>query len=158
MSKIGFSAHDHSYCVNDAMSAAEAYCAENKLKFTPVRRRVFEILLSEHRAMGAYEILEILAKEGHGSQPPVVYRALDFLGKQGFVHKIERLNAFIACGHMGTDHTPAFMICQTCNKVVEMENRPGIGMREAANEIGFQIEAMVVEAVGVCPTCTDTPR
>lgn len=150
-----FQAHDHSHCVSDAMDAATSYCEKHGLKFTPVRQRVFEILLSEHKAMGAYDILEILAKEGMGSQPPVVYRALDFLGTNGFVHKIEKLNAFVACEHPGTDHDPAFMICRSCTKVVEMEGTPSSEFSTAAKNMGFEVEAVVVEAEGLCPTCQD---
>ena len=151
-----FQAHDHSHCVSDAMNAALVHCEKNGLKFTPVRQRVFEILLSEHKAMGAYDILEILAKEGMGSQPPVVYRALDFLGTHGFVHKIEKLNAFVACEHPGSDHDPAFMICRSCSKVVEMEGSPNSEISTAAKSMGFEVEAIVVEAEGLCPTCQDT--
>jgi Fur family zinc uptake transcriptional regulator len=150
-----FQAHDHSHCVADAMAAAESHCEKNGLKFTPVRRRVFEILLSEHKAMGAYDILEVLAKEGLGSQPPVVYRALDFLGKHGFVHKIEKLNAFVACEHPGADHNPAFMICRSCTKVVEMEGPQSSEISNAAKSMGFEVEAVVVEAEGLCPRCQD---
>lgn len=151
-----FLSHDHSHCVSDAMNAALLHCEKNGLKFTPVRQRVFEILLSEHKAMGAYDILEILAKEGMGSQPPVVYRALDFLGTHGFVHKIEKLNAFVACEHPGSDHDPAFMICRSCTKVVEMEGSPNAEISTAAKSMGFEVEAIVVEAEGLCPTCQDT--
>ncbi|NQY61795.1 MAG: transcriptional repressor [Cognatishimia sp.] len=151
-----FQSHDHSHCVSDAMNAALLHCEKNSLKFTPVRQRVFEILLSEHKAMGAYDILEILAKEGMGSQPPVVYRALDFLGTHGFVHKIEKLNAFVACEHPGSDHDPAFMICRSCTKVVEMEGSPNSEISTAAKSMGFEVEAIVVEAEGLCPTCQDT--
>ena len=151
-----FQSHDHSHCVSDAMNAALVHCEKNGLKFTPVRQRVFEILLSEHKAMGAYDILEILAKEGLGSQPPVVYRALEFLGTHGFVHKIEKLNAFVACEHPGSDHDPAFMICRSCTKVVEMEGSPNSEISTAAKSMGFEVEAIVVEAEGLCPTCQDT--
>ena len=151
-----FQSHDHSHCVSDAMNAALVHCEKNGLKFTPVRQRVFEILLSEHKAMGAYDILEILAKEGLGSQPPVVYRALEFLGAHGFVHKIEKLNAFVACEHPGSDHDPAFMICRSCSKVVEMEGSPNSEISTAAKSMGFEVEAIVVEAEGLCPTCQDT--
>ena len=153
MTHPGFHAHDHSHCMSDAMSAAVSYCENNGLRFTPVRKRVFEILLNEHKSMGAYDILEILAEEGLGSQPPVVYRALEFLRTHGFIHKIERLNAFVACGQPGTGHTPAFMICRGCTTVVEMDSKPGIGLASAAEDMGFVIEAMVVEAEGLCPAC-----
>lgn len=155
MSNPGFQPHDHSVCVSDAMATVEDHCATNSLKLTPVRRRVLEILLHEHKAMGAYEILDILSSEGMGSQPPVVYRALDFLGSNGFVHKIERLNAFVACGSPGKSHHPAFMICRGCTMVVEMESRPGVGLQETASDMGFSIEEVVVEAEGLCPKCRD---
>ncbi|MDO6727179.1 MAG: transcriptional repressor [Cognatishimia sp.] len=149
----GFDHHDHSSCVGDALAAAEAHCAAEKLQFTPVRRRVLEILLGEHKAMGAYDILPTLADEGLGKQPPVIYRALDFLVANGFVHKIERLNAYIACAHPGMDHAPAFMICRSCSRVVETESRPAAGLNAAAKDIGFAIEATVIEAEGLCPNC-----
>ena len=52
-------------------------CHDKSLQFTPVRRRVLEILLAKHHAVGAYDILDELLDEGLGSQPPIAYRALD---------------------------------------------------------------------------------
>lgn len=158
MASQGFENHDHGQCMSEAMTAAETYCLENKLQFTPVRRRVLEILLAEHKAMGAYDILPQLAEEGLGSQPPVIYRALDFLVNNGFVHKIARMNAYVACNHPGKTHSPAFMICRSCTTVVETESRPAAGLNQAADTIGFEIEATVVEAEGLCPKCQATPE
>lgn len=153
---VGFRHHDHDECMVDAISAAESLCAVRKIQFTPVRRRVLELLLQEHRALGAYDILERLSKEGLGSQPPVAYRALDFLVKNGFVHKIERLNAFIACSHPGRTHAPAFMICRLCAAVAETQAAPAKGaLGAAARAAGFRIERTVVEAEGLCPACQD---
>jgi Fur family zinc uptake transcriptional regulator len=61
---LGFAQHDHSTCVSEAIAAAEARCAADSLRFTPVRRKVFEILLQEHRALGAYSILDRLREDG----------------------------------------------------------------------------------------------
>ena len=55
------------------------YCHKQKLQLTPARRKVLELLLQEHRALGAYDILDLLREAGFNSQPPVAYRALDFL-------------------------------------------------------------------------------
>ena len=93
------------------IKVAEQYCKENDLNFTPVRRKVLEILLQKNTAVGAYEILDLLREAGFKNQPPVAYRALDFLVQNGFAHKIEQLNSFIRCTHPGKDHSPAFMIC-----------------------------------------------
>lgn len=156
MTNTAFHAHDHNACIADALSAADAYCAANKLQFTPVRRRVLEILLEKHRALGAYDILSDLDAEGFGSQPPVVYRALDFLVSHGFVHKIEQLNAYTACTHPGADHVPAFLICRECGAVEEATAQPMQGaLGRAAREAGFTIERAVIEAQGMCPKCRE---
>jgi Fur family zinc uptake transcriptional regulator len=153
---VGFTRHDHASCVAGGLSAAEAHCSSDGLRFTPVRRKVLEILLQEHRALGAYVILDRLRDEGFGSQPPVAYRALDFLVANGLAHKIERLNAFIACAHPGETHAPAFMICRMCDSVAEAVSAPARGaLGEAARATGFRIERTVVEAEGVCPACVD---
>ncbi|MGJ8627425.1 MAG: Fur family transcriptional regulator [Sulfitobacter sp.] len=153
---VGFTRHDHATCVADGLSAAETCCTSGGLRLTPVRRKVLEILLQDHRALGAYAILDRLRDEGFGSQPPVAYRALDFLVANGLAHKIERLNAFIACAHPGEVHAPAFMICRLCDAVAEAQSSPIRGaLGDAARATGFQIERTVVEATGVCPTCAE---
>lgn len=151
---VGFEQHDHGTCVTDALAAAETRCETDGLRFTPVRRKVLAILLQEHRALGAYAILDKLREDGFGSQPPVAYRALDFLVANGLAHKIERLNAFIACVHSSHSHTPAFMICRLCDAVAETYSAPTRGaLGDAARATGFRIERTVVEAEGICPSC-----
>lgn len=153
---VGFETHDHVHCVETAIAAAEVRCKSEGLRFTPVRRKALEILLQEHRAHGAYEVLDRLREAGFGSQPPVAYRALDFLVAHGFAHKIERLNAFIACAHPGAPHSPAFMICRICEAVAEAQSAPAKGaFGEAARAAGFRIERTVVEAEGLCPACAE---
>jgi Fur family zinc uptake transcriptional regulator len=140
--------------VHSALEEADRQCAQEGLRLTAVRRKVLEILLQGHRAMGAYEVLDILREDGFGSQPPVAYRALDFLVAHGFAHKIERLNAFVACAHPGARHSPAFMICRLCQSVAEAQSSQDAGpLGDAARAAGFHVEQTVVEAEGVCPAC-----
>ncbi|MGP1358872.1 transcriptional repressor [Roseicyclus sp.] len=154
MQTIGFARHDHAHCIASTIEAAAARCAAEGLQFTPVRRRVLEILLEKHRAMGAYDILEILREEGMGAQPPVAYRALDFLIAHGFAHRIELLNAFTACHHPDEGHTPAFLICRECDAVAEAPSGPAReGLARTAAAAGFRVERTVVEAMGLCPNC-----
>ena len=154
MPTIGFDQHDHTHCKKHAMLAAENRCAKAKLQFTPVRKRVLEILLEKHMALGAYDILPLLAADGLGSQPPVVYRALDFLVSNGLAHRIERLNAYTACSHLDHAHAPAFLICRSCRTVAEADTGLEQGRLGAiAKQTGFTIERMVIEAEGLCPTC-----
>ena len=149
---LGFVRHDHTNCIASALDCAERRCSEHKVQMTPVRRRVLEILLESHSAMGAYDVLARLDAEGLGSKPPVAYRALSFLVDQGFVHRIERLNAFIACTQPGATHDPVFMICRDCGLVAEAESA-NPALQQAANENGFLLEQTVTEAQGLCPAC-----
>ena len=147
----GFHRHDHAHCVASALAAAEKTCAAQGLQLTPVRRRVLEILLESHAAMGAYDVLARLDAEGLGSKPPVAYRALGFLVENGFAHRVERLNAFIACAHPGAAHEPAFMICRGCGTVAEAQMQAA--MAAPAAQSGFVVEQTVMEAEGLCPAC-----
>ncbi len=149
-----FAAHDHAHCRADVLARAEALVAAQGGRLTPVRRRALEILLEEHRAMGAYDVLQRLAAEGFGHQPPVAYRALEFLEEQGLAHRIRRLNAFAACMHPGEDHAPAFLICRSCNALAEAPAAPvRAALDMAAQAIGFSVERANIEALGLCPTC-----
>ena len=156
---VGFATHDHNDCIDTAIAAAETHCANNGVRLTPVRRKALEILLQEHRALGAYEILDRLRDAGFGSQPAVAYRALEFLVTNGSAHKIERLNAFIACAHSKVGHVPAFMICTECDSVAEVQsNLTNKAFGNAAHVAGFRIEQTTMEAVGLCPVCIDKSK
>jgi Fur family zinc uptake transcriptional regulator len=151
-----FSPHDHRACRGRALDAAAAVCAERRLRLTPARAFVLERLLASHRAMTAYEILEELAGAGLGSQPPVAYRALEFLVKNGLAHRIERLGAFAACTHAGAAHDAGFLICRACRRVAETPlERPAGRLLEVAAAAGFTIERTVLEAEGLCARCRE---
>ena len=142
--------------MENSMQQAEQYCQENGLNFTPVRRKVLEILLQKNTAIGAYEILDLLREAGFKNQPPVAYRALEFLVQNGFAHKIEQLNSFIGCMHPGKDHSPAFMICRNCDSVSEEEALTrNFSVSQIASKAGFTVEKAVIEAQGLCHSCAD---
>ena len=117
--------HDHDRCAADAISHAEQVCRERAQKFTPIRRQVLQALLSSHRPLGAYEVIDELAKSMPRPAPITVYRALDFLMANGLVHRIESRNAYLACAH---DHDAAavvaFLICERCGSVGEIPAAP----------------------------------
>ena len=151
---VAFRGHDHDGCSGAVLRRAEALATTKGVRLTPVRQRTLEILLRAHRAVGAYEVLEELARDGFGNQPPVAYRALDFLVELGLAHRIRRLNAFTACMHPGREHQPVFFICRTCDAIAEAQAEPIRSAAEtAASGLGFVIERMNIEALGLCPAC-----
>src|SRR3954471_10221515 len=79
-----------------ALAQAEAICRAHGARLTPIRRKVLEALYATHKPMGAYDLAEILGPRGRRLAPITVYRALDFLIEQGFVHRLASQNAYIA--------------------------------------------------------------
>jgi Fur family zinc uptake transcriptional regulator len=147
--------HDHGRCTADALQHAEKVCAKRSQKFTPIRRQVLEALLSSHRPLGAYEVIEALAKDMPRPAPITVYRALDFLMENGLVHRIESRNAFLACAH---DHDEAamvaFLICERCGLVGEVPAAPlAQSLATSARATGFTPKMSVLEITGICAHC-----
>ena len=116
--------HDHQACTTEAIKTAENHCIEHKLKFTPIRRKVLEILLEENRAIGAYAILEKLRLDGFSSQP-------------GETHT----PAFMICRQ-----------CDAVEETESEES--DFELSKIAKSSGFKIEQTVIEAEGVCHICT----
>src|SRR5579863_1370602 len=147
--------HDHGRCTANALRHAERVCAKRSRKLTPLRRQVLEALLSSHRPLGAYDVIEELAKTMPRPAPITVYRALDFLMGNGLVHRIESRNAWLACAH---DHDAAamvaFLICDDCGSVGEIPAAPvAQSLNAAARASGFAPKLSVVEIAGTCAHC-----
>ena len=111
--------------------------------------------MSSHRPLGAYEVIDELAKSMPRPAPITVYRALDFLMENGLVHRIESRNAFLACAH---DHDAAamvaFLICERCGSVGEIPAAPvAQSLNAAARATGFTPRMSVVEITGICAHC-----
>ena len=105
--------------------------------------------------LSAYDILDKL--RGDGLRAPLqVYRALDKLVERGLAHRLESLNAFVACAdeHCHRKGLIAFAICADCGKVDEfadaiIEERLG----EWAGAKGFKVERTTMEIRGKCAEC-----
>ena len=124
-------------------------------RLTPGRAFVLETLSASERALTAYEILDRLREAGLGKEPPIVYRALDFLMARGLVHRVERLSAYVARASAANCHQPsAFLICRDCRRVAEMRIDLAANYFEAmAREAGFTVGHVFVEVEGWCETC-----
>lgn len=152
-------AHDHSRCVSTALSDAERLCLDAGARLTPLRKRVLELVWASHKPLGAYELLDQLAQEGHKPAPPTIYRALDFLLQQGLVHRITSLNAFLGCSHPGQHHGGYFLICQHCGTAEELVNVGCMtsAIDEATAAAGFTVSHGALELMGICQTCAAMP-
>ena len=149
--------HDHDRCANAAIAHAEAICAARAQRLTLIRRRVLEALLISHKPLGAYEIIDQLARKGARPAPITIYRALDFLRDNALVHRIESRNAFIACiqNHAGNDPV-VFLICERCGAVGEAASAAvAATLKTASRAAGFTPKTPVVEISGICAHCRE---
>ena len=150
--------HDHGACVATALRQAEAVCARNGAKLTPLRRRVLELVWSNHKPHGAYALLEALEKEAAKKVAPLtVYRALDFLVEQGLAHRIESLNAYLGCCAPDGGHAGQFLVCERCGCAVEIDD-PAIKstISETAAARGFVVHRQTIEISGLCRACQES--
>lgn len=116
---------------------------------------VFGILSKADGPLSAYSILDDLRDDGLQA-PPQVYRALEKLLKIGLIHRLESLNAFIACRDPGCETHPVtgFAICDDCGGVSEFAGeRFSTQLKNWEAESGFSIQKTTIELRGVCRPC-----
>ena len=147
--------HNHSLCIKDALADADKVCGSKGVRLTPQRRAILEIVWSSHKPIGAYEILELLAKKTKSRPAPMtVYRALDFLIEQCLVHRIASLNAYMGCSHPGKHHGSCFLICDNCGQAAQIvDDKFENIISQEADRVGFTINLNLVEVSGVCSQC-----
>lgn len=134
------------------LKAAERICAERGERLTDARRRALEVILAAGQPVKAYDLLLELGEEGRPAKPPTAYRALEFLSRLGLVHRIETLNAYVACLDSHADHEcagPELYICEGCGHVAERHRHE----RPKDPPLGFRLDRSVVEHYGRCADC-----
>lgn len=139
---------------NRLLTKAEKLCDKRGVRLTPARREVFAILANESGAIGAYDLLDKLRAAVPNAKPPTIYRALDFLQEQGFVHKISSSNSYVLCSHFDHRHPVQMLICEQCGNVQEIQSE-GVyaALLKQAQDQGFVVSAQTIEAHGLCRDC-----
>ena len=152
--RASFRHHNHQECQRQSREAVERLCQTRNLQLTPRRRQVLDTLLASHQPLGAYDILGELNRIDPEARiaPPIVYRALDFLSAEGMVHRIESLNAYIACSQPGHHCVTQFLICRECEQVAELETTNQTLLADA-ERYDFEVDYSVVEIMGICAEC-----
>jgi Fur family zinc uptake transcriptional regulator len=142
--------------VKQALATAERICRERGVRLTETRRRVLELILEAGQPIGAYGLLGRLSGQ---PMPTTVYRAIDFLLGQKFIHRIESLNAFVACLDSDHPHESQFVICSDCGLTEELHDDAIVAsIRRHGRSLGFKIDTQVVEVRGICAACQGAVR
>jgi len=126
-------------------------------KLTDKQKLVWDVLVAAKAPLSAYALLDELREDGFRA-PPQVYRALEKLRKVGLVHRLESVNAFVACQHTGCEasnpHTVLFAICEKCGNVQE-ESDPTLTstLFALSKRANFALNQSVIELKGHCEDC-----
>lgn len=127
----------------------------SNLKLTPVRQGVLDIIRAANAPIAAYTILEKLQQGAKA--PQTVYRALDYLIEHGLVHKLESLNAYVACQQEASEcrHAAAFMICRHCQRTHEIKDLSQLQavLENYGKTTGFSDLHIILEIRGLCDKC-----
>ena len=116
---------------------------------------VYDYLEAADKPASAYEILDAL--RGDGLRAPLqIYRALSKLIESGTVHRIESLNAFVACKHheCGGSEVSIFMLCERCDNVTEaVDTSTAAALAALCAARNFSGTRQMIEITGVCAAC-----
>ncbi len=148
---------DPSHHVHDAsgyVRAVEQACASRGLRLTPLRAQVLGLVAAAGKPIKAYDLLDRMNADSGSNAPPTVYRALDFLLEQGFIHRLASVNAFVSCHHPQVRHSVPFLICDHCQNAIELEDEriPAL-LDNQAKAFGFTPRAQTLEVHGLCADC-----
>lgn len=129
--------------------------SHSQIKLTKNQKYVFSKLEKSKAPLSAYSLLDELRDDGFRA-PLQVYRALEKLIEIGIVHRVETLNAFVACNHedCANAQTIAFTICDGCGDVNELsDNAVSLSLKELARAQGFELKKTTIELRGCCQAC-----
>lgn len=116
---------------------------------------MLELVSQRHAPVGAYDTLGALRKGEGALAPPTVYRALEFLIEAGLIHRIDTLNASIACVSPEEMHAGRFLVRRTCSRVTELDDATIARLvMQKAKAAGFASDSPSVEIKGVCGDCS----
>ncbi|MBS0590112.1 MAG: transcriptional repressor [Proteobacteria bacterium] len=148
------SAHHHRHDARAFVHEVTVACEMRGLRLTEIRRQVLELIAGSEKPVKAYDLLDRLKDDRSNAAPPTVYRALDFLIDNGFIHKLQSINAYVSCHHPSVEHHVPFLICDECESATEVcDGRVARLLVEQAKALGFQSRAQTLEVHGVCKSC-----
>jgi Fur family transcriptional regulator, zinc uptake regulator len=130
-----------------------------ELKLTKNQSLVLDELQNSEAPLSAYHLFRKLRPHGF-SAALQVYRALEKLLETGLVHRLDSINAFMACTHSEGHHhghshaTAAFAICETCGQVNEFTDEMiSDRLFSWAKANGFHTTKTGIELHGRCAAC-----
>ena len=117
-------------------------------------KNIFDLLIRDHKALTAYQIIEIYSGlYNQVLKPMQVYRVLKKLIEKHLIHRINYNNSYVACYNKNDHETFVGFICSKCSTIEEKIQEP---VKEIAKKFGLSknhISQTNLEIVGICQNC-----
>lgn len=148
----------HHAFIEQNLAEATALCESRGRRMTPIRSQVLSLMLQSGRSLKAYELLEKMQAIHPSSKPATIYRALEFLEEEGFIHRLDAINGWTACQHIHTDshaHHDLLVVCTECGTVREI-SAPHINqeLTTLLEGVGFHQNSQQTEIQATCDKCS----
>ncbi|REG48747.1 Fur family zinc uptake transcriptional regulator [Paraburkholderia sp. BL6669N2] len=122
-------------------------------RFTPLRQLVLGLLNARGGSATAYELLEDLHRQRPHAAPPTVYRALQFLIREGLVSHVSTTSTFRLTEQNGGRHE-ILAVCTRCHSVRALHDATlEQVLLGAAQTAHFRVDGQQTEIKGVCEDC-----
>ncbi len=140
--------------IEHQLQHAQELCVRRGTRLTALRSKVLRELLAADAPVKAYDLIERLRDQGEKLTPATIYRTLDFLLECGLVHKINAINAFVACTCHHQNNSLLLFVCSRCQQVTEIDD-PSLfsSMRSRLAELGICLDGNTIEMQGLCSSC-----
>ncbi len=149
---------DQSQDVQFRLTKAEKLCQSYRVKLTPLRKTLLQLLYENKAPLTAYELLRLLRKFYPKIEAMSVYRILSFLEKYHLIHRVLSCHAYAACNIPEHQHHPQLLLCEKCNHSEEIETE---SLKQAMDDIStkyaFFASKKPIEIFGICQACAIKP-
>ncbi len=129
-----------------------ALLRERRLKATPKRLALLEVMLREPIFLSPEELREKLQRHGGRVGLPTVYRNLEELAMTGVLTKILHPNRqlyYYFCPNRSHHH---HFVCLDCRTVADIDY---CGCAEMAGQVGGEVFSHFAQALGRCRRCAE---
>lgn len=145
--------------VETILEKANSICVANGSRLTNKRRQVLSILLQSNVAISAYDVIDQYQATYHETLAPMsAYRILKFLEQEQLAHRINISNKYVACAHIGKDHSHElshFLFCEKCQRVEELEQKQEHNgqLKTTIEKSGYKLASPQIELSCICSHC-----
>jgi Fur family zinc uptake transcriptional regulator len=129
--------------------------AHQEASLTRLRHDILEVLCAEKAPIKAYDLIERMRDKGRRVTPTTMYRTLEFLLQNGFIHRVNSLNAYLPCTGQHKNHTALMLfVCSECGETREIDDALLYdAMHARLDELGLHLQDSRIEIQAACPSC-----